>query len=58
MQTISNIKDEQFLKIILPVSIVFSLLGSVFVGFYLCSFLFVVKKFRFADYRMFLAWVI
>lgn len=44
-------------KIILAVSIVFFILGSLFVGLYLSSCLFVVKRLRFADYLMLLAWV-
>lgn len=43
---------------ILAVSIIFFSLSTAFVGLYLCTCLFVVKRLRLADYLMLLAWVI
>ncbi|OKL56920.1 hypothetical protein UA08_07871 [Talaromyces atroroseus] len=44
--------------VVIAVSAVFFVLASIFVGLYISSCLFVVKKVRLADYLMLLAWLI
>lgn len=50
-------KMESHKCTLLAVSIIFFSLSTTFVGLYLCTCLFVVKRLRLADYLMFLAWV-